>query len=45
MEDHGKKISRTKTEYTSMGAQDDRVGLAQLEIKKVKAFKYLGSAA
>ena len=42
METCGMKISKTKTEYMSEGAQDDRVELAGVEIKKMKAFKYFG---
>ena len=35
-------ISRTKAEYMSIGAQDDGVELAGVEIKKIKAFTFLG---
>ena len=41
IEDYGMKISRTKMEYMIIGAQDDELELAGVEIKKVKAFKYV----
>ena len=43
MEDYRMRISRTKTEYMSIGTQDDREKLAGVEIKKVKTFIYLSS--
>ena len=41
IEDYGMKISRTKMEYMIIGAQDDQLELAGVEIKKVRAFKYV----
>ena len=34
------KISRTKTEYKCVRAQNDRAELPGVEIKKMKTFKY-----
>lgn len=45
LESRGLKISRNKTEYMQMGEQDDdnQLHLAQERLKKVEAFRYLGS--
>lgn len=45
LESRGLKISRNKTEYMQMGEQDDdnQLHLEQERLKKVEAFRYLGS--